>query len=136
MDKLRRLAKPVAHLVVLGLLATTLPAPAARAAMIGTDAVVANAQAQPDRDRLRAALNREEVRARLLALGTDPSAVQARVDGLTDREAQLLAQKMDQLPAGGDAIGWLVFVFLVLLITDIMGLTDVFPFVKKHERKR
>jgi hypothetical protein len=43
---------------------------------------------------------------------------------------------MDQLPAGGDAVGVLIgaslFVFIVLLITDILGFTDVFPFVKSR----
>jgi hypothetical protein len=47
-----------------------------------------------------------------------------------------LAAKIDELPAGGDALGLLVFVFIVLLITDILGFTDIFPFVKKpHERR-
>jgi hypothetical protein len=43
---------------------------------------------------------------------------------------------MDQLPAGGDGIGTIVgaavLVFLILLITDILGFTHVFPFVKSQ----
>jgi hypothetical protein len=47
---------------------------------------------------------------------------------------QTLATNMDQLPAGGDSfIGALVFIFIVLLITDLLGLTSIFPFVK-HPR--
>ena len=45
---------------------------------------------------------------------------------------------IDPLPAGGDALGVILgvalIVFLVLLITDIMGYTDIFPFVKKTHR--
>ncbi|MGE5338534.1 MAG: PA2779 family protein, partial [Gemmatimonadota bacterium] len=48
----------------------------------------------------------------------------------TDDEAQQLAQRLDQLPAGGDAIGVIVFIFVLLLITDILGLTKVFPFTR------
>lgn len=134
MEKLRRLTKPVSHLVVFGLLALSLHLPAAQAGMIGTEAVVNAAQAQQDRERLRSALNRDDVQAQLIARGVDPAQVQARVDSLTDQEVQTLAKNMDQLPAGGDAIGWLVFIFLVLLITDIMGLTNIFPFVKHPKR--
>lgn len=82
------------------------------------------------RSRIQAALDRDDVRAQLLALGVDPADAQARVAALTDAEAQQLAAEMDQLPAGGaSVIGAAVFVFLVLLFTDIMGWTNVFPFV-------
>ncbi|MCR4302394.1 MAG: PA2779 family protein, partial [Sulfuricaulis sp.] len=130
---LRRLTKPVSHLVVLSLLALNLYLPAAHAGMIGTEAVVNAAQAQQNRERLHNAFSRDDVQAQLLARGVDPAQVQARVDSLTDEEVQTLATNMDQLPAGGSVVGALVLIFLVLLITDIMGLTNVFPFVK-HPR--
>ena len=135
MEKLRRLTKPVNHLVVFGLLALTLHLPAAQAGMIGTEAVVNAAQVQQDRERLRGALNRDDVQTQLIARGVDPSQVQARIDSLTDQEVQALAAKMDQLPAGGDSgLGLLVFIFVVLLITDILGFTNVFPLVKHPKR--
>ena len=133
MELLRCLTKPVSHLVVLGLLALSLHLPAAHAGMIGTEAVVNAAQAQQNRERLHSALSRNDVQARLLARGVDPAQVQARVDSLTDEEMQTLATEMDQLPAGGSVVGALVLIFLVLLVTDILGLTNVYPFVK-HNR--
>ena len=135
MEKLRRLTKPVSHLVVFGLLALTLHLPAANASMIGTEAVVNAAQVQQHRERLHNALNRDDVQAQLIARGVDPSQVQARVDSLTDQEVQSLSGKIDQLPAGGDSfLGALVFIFIVLLITDILGFTNIFPFVKHQKR--
>jgi hypothetical protein len=133
MKLLRRLTKPVSHLVVLGLLALSLHLPAAHAGMVGTEAVVNAAQAQQDRERLHSALSRDDVQAQLLARGVDPAQVQARVDSLTDEEMQTLATNMDQLPAGGSVVGALVLIFLVLLVTDLLGLTNVYPFVK-HNR--
>ena len=133
MKLLRRLTKPVSHLVVLGLLALSLHLPAAHAGMVGTEAVVNAAQTQQDRERLHNALSRDDVQAQLLARGVDPVQVQARVDSLTDEEMQTLATNMDQLPAGGSVVGALVLIFLVLLVTDLLGLTNVFPFVK-HNR--
>ncbi|MDH3309851.1 MAG: PA2779 family protein [Gammaproteobacteria bacterium] len=134
MDKLRRLTKPVSHLVVLGMLALSLHFPAANAAMVGTEAVVNAAQVQQSRERIVSTLNRDDVKAQLMARGVDPSQVQARLDSLTDEEVQTLATKMDQLPAGGDGLGVLVFLFVLLLITDIMGFTNIFPFVKHPKR--
>jgi hypothetical protein len=134
MEQLRRLTQPVAHLVVLGMLALSLHLPAANAAMVGTETVVSAAQAQQERERLAQTLSRADVQQQLVARGVDPAQVQARLDSLTDEEVQTLAANMDQLPAGGDALGLLVFIFLVLLFTDIMGFTNIFPFVK-HPRR-
>ena len=53
----------------------------------------------------------------------------ARVSALTDDEASQLAQQIDNAPAGG-FIGALLLVFFVLLVTDILGLTKVFPFTR------
>ena len=134
MDRLRRLTKPVSHLLAFGILALSLHLPAAHAGMTGTETVVNAAQVQQDRERLRSALSRDDVQAQLIARGVDPAQVQARVDSLTDQEVQSLSGKIDQLPAGGDALGLLVFIFIVLLITDILGFTNVFPFVKHPKR--
>ena len=134
MDKLRRLTKPVSHLVVLGMLALSLHLPAANAGMVGTEAVVNAAQVQQSRERLVSSLNRDDVKTQLMARGVDPAQVQARLDSLTDEEVQTLAAKMDQLPAGGDGLGILVFIFVLLLITDILGFTNIFPFVKHPKR--
>lgn len=135
MDKLRRLARPLSAVVTLGLLALSVHLPTARAAIIGTQAVVSAQQAEQDRGRVQELLNREAVQRQLLAAGVDPRDVAARVDALGNDEVHQLAAKIDELPAGGDALGVLLFVFIVLLITDILGFTDVFPFVQKPARR-
>lgn len=100
------------------------------AAMISSDTAIAGA----DRERIIDVLERAEVRAQLQGLGVKPADVQARVAAMSDAEAAQLAAQLDQLPAGGDGVGAIVgailIVFLVLLITDILGLTKVFPFTK------
>lgn len=135
MNKLRRLARPMSYVIAVGVLALSVHLPAAHAAIIGTEAVVSAQQARLDRSRVQDLLSRAEVKQRLRAAGVDPKQVAARVNALTDNEVHQLAARIDQLPAGGDALGVLVFVFIVLLITDILGFTDVFPFVKKPVRR-
>ncbi len=103
----------------------TVPLPAL-AGIVGTDTVVAGAE----RERLASVLDRSEVRVRLQALGVDPANARARVAALSDAEAAQLAAQMDELPAGGDLLGAAVLVFLVLLATDIMGYTKIFPFTR------
>jgi|SRR5688572_2706505 hypothetical protein len=84
-----------------------------------------------DRDRIASVLDRADVQAQLQAYGVSPSEVKARIAALTDEEAAELAARIDSLPAGGiGIIGAILVVFLVLLITDILGLTKVFPFTR------
>lgn len=99
----------------------------AQAALVATDAAVAGAE----RERISSVLERADVRAQLQAYGVDPAQVRARVAALTDAEAAHVAAQLEQLPAGGESIlGVLLIVFIVLLITDILGFTKIFPFTK------
>jgi hypothetical protein len=71
----------------------------------------------------------------LIERGVDPAMAVARVASMTPEEVRRMNQIIDELPAGGSSLpGAAVLVFLVLLFTDIMGFTDVFPFVKKTAR--
>lgn len=102
-----------------------------QAAMIGTDQVLAADAAQANRAKIAATLDRPEVLLQLEKMGVDKAEAQARVAALTDAEAASVAQQIDSLPAGGDSIlGVLVFIFVLLLVTDILGLTKVFPFTR------
>jgi len=131
MEVFRCIKKPVSLTVTVGMLALSLHMPAANATMIGTEAVVHTEQSQQIINSIHQALNREDVKAKLVELGVDQALVQARVDALSDEEAQQLAQQLDEMPAAGGVVGALVLVFLVLLVTDLLGLTDVFTFTKK-----
>jgi hypothetical protein len=103
----------------------------AYAGTIPTDAAFAIADRGAAHARLDALLARAEFREGLIAQGVDPALVEARVARLTDAEADALAGRIESMPAGGDIVGTVVFVFLVLLITDLLGWTDVFPFTNK-----
>ena len=104
-------------------------APVSQAAMIGTDQIISSTQTQSDRAHLIETLNRADLADQLRSAGVDPVQLQDRVASLTDDEVALLNEQLDQMPAGGGILGVAVFVFVVLLITDIMGYTDIFPFV-------
>ena len=105
------------------------------AALVPTEAAGARS-AQEAREVIQRLLAREEVQDQLKLHGIDPAEAAARVESLSDAEAIEVANRVDQLPAGGSTVGIIVgailIVFLVLLLTDLLGLTHVFPFVKKH----
>lgn len=84
-----------------------------------------------DRALVLQALQRTEVQAKLQELGVDSQAASARVAALTDEEVSSLARKIETAPAGGNGVLVVALIaFLVLLLTDIMGYTNIFPFVK------
>lgn len=104
----------------------------AQAAMVTTEEVASMAsagQAEGGQARLAAALARSEVRAEMERQGVDPALAVERIATLTDDEAARLADQIDSAPAGG-IIGAILLVFFVLLLTDILGLTKVFPFTR------
>ena len=113
--------------LIVSLTGLSLPA---QAGMLPTAAVVAN----PAKERIMGFFERSDVRQQLATLGVNPADAKARVAALTDDEAAQLAARVDSMPAGGDGIGALVgaavLIFLVLLLTDILGFTHVFPFTK------
>jgi hypothetical protein len=102
----------------------------AHAGMIGTEQIQTAAAAQQYRNTVSAALNRPEVMSQLEQMGVSKADAQARVAALSDEEAAQLAGKIDSLPAGGDIVGALLLIFFVLLVTDVLGLTKVYPFTR------
>ena len=136
---IRQAAKPVSILLTVCMLMVTVPYKSSFAGMIGTESALDMTRGQEARNYLKGIVAREDVQTALIAQGINPLEAKARIDSLSDAEAIDLADQIEQQPAGGNAVGIIVgallIVFLVLLITDILGYTDIFPFVKKHPKK-
>lgn len=101
----------------------------AQAAMVSTWSLMEEQQLGTEQEQLKGYLAQEEVKDKLLALGADPEQLQQRVDNLTLAELQQLNQQIEELPAGSGVIGAIVLIFVVFIITDALGATDIFPFV-------
>jgi len=106
----------------------------AQAATVSADAVAAvqrHAEVDVQRQHILATLQRPDVAQALVERGVSLDAARARVQALSDDEVATVSDRLDQLPAGAsDIIGTIVFLFLVLLVTDILGFTKVFPFTR------
>ena len=114
---------------------TSMPIGVAKAEMVTTDQVIEQVNPPEDHTRVMDFMLREDVQQQLTTLGVDPEEAARRVASLSDEEIQQIAGRLEELPAGeggvGPIVGAIVIIFLVLLVTDLLGLTDVFPFVKK-----
>ena len=135
MKLIRKKLKPVSVGVAVLMLCVCMPVHSVLAAMIETETVMDTARGQEAREYLNQLLAREDVQAALIARGIDPLEAKARVNSLSDAEVIVIADQIEQLPAGGDSflgivLGIAILVFIVLVITDLTGVTDVFPFIK------
>lgn len=103
-----------------------------QAAMISSEQVAEQAftkSADQDRVSILNSLSREDVQVALIERGIDPAQARDRVASLTDEEASAMASQIENAPAGG-IIGAILLVFFVLLVTDILGFTKVYPFTR------
>jgi len=115
---------------ILSALLAILPMVPAQAAMIGTERIVNPTQARPAADRLQRILDQAAARQQLQAMGVNPEHVRERINSLSDAELARVSQGIENLNAGGDSVlGILLVIFIVFVITDVIGATDIFPFI-------
>jgi hypothetical protein len=101
--------------------------PAAHAEVIGTPTFSQSLSRDARIDRINGFLAKDSVRGQLIGLGVDPADAQARVAALTDSELQMLDQRIDSMPAGGDGfLAVIGVVFVVLLILELTGVIHIF----------
>ncbi len=131
----RFLALPMAALMF----AVSMPLGAVQAALVSTDQVIETSEVEADRMRIASLMMREDVQRQLRAQGVDPDEALTRIAALSDAEVRRIADRIDAMPAGQDVLGTivgvLIVVFIILLITDLMGVTDIFPFIDGAQRR-
>lgn len=132
-NMIRSIAKPLSLFLIFSFILLDFTAITAKAGLIGTETVINAFQEEKSRSRITTFLNRQEIIEVFSKQGIDPLEAKKRVASLTDQEVSQICKVLDQLPAGGDGIGAIVgavvLIFLILLITDLLGLTHVFSFV-------
>ena len=114
-------------------LSITLFAQVSWAQMASTEAVLSPSVSVSSHEKVSQFVAREDVTKTFEKMGVDPKMIEKRIAMMSDEEISTISSKIDTLPAGGDfggIVGAIVFVFIVLLITDILGLTKVFSFTR------
>ena len=135
MKLIRQRSKSTAVFLVILMVMVAVPYQSVMAAMVETEATLdITVKGQEARNAIKTILAREDAQAVLRAQGIDPLEAMARVDSLTDAEAQRIVDEIEELPAGGGFfVTFLIVVgviFIILMITDALGYTNVFTFVR------
>ncbi len=115
--------------LVLSLLLICAPIGQANAAIFANSQVIDQVQQTIEKDDLLQAMNRADVQEQLLSMGVTPADLENRINQMTAEEVAQLNQQINELPAGGDILGVVVLIFIIFIITDVIGATDIFPFI-------
>jgi len=100
----------------------------ASAAVFSSEQVIANQQFNFNKQQVLSYVDSAEVQNKLIELGVSPADAKQRIVNMTAEELSALNSQMNEMPAGG-ILGVVVTVLVVVVITDLMGLTDVYPFI-------
>ena len=135
MKLIRQRSKSTGVFLVILMVMVAVPYQSVLAAMVETEATLdITVKGQEARNAIRTILAREDAQAALRAQGIDPLEAMARVDSLTDAEAQRIVDEIEKLPAGGGFFTTVLIIVgiivIILIITDVMGYTNVFSFVR------
>jgi hypothetical protein len=125
MPTLRRLAVLAATLLLFAIVTSPV-----HASMVGTGDMLATEQGHVDRAQLLQTLSREDMRQQMERMGVNPEAAEERVARMTDEEVAAINQRLAELPAGAGIVEVILIVFLVLVLLDALGVTDIFAFVR------
>ncbi|MCX4186350.1 DUF6627 family protein [Methylophaga sp. OBS4] len=135
MNFFRRLGKVVPILSILALLSIHM-APL-QAAMVDNETLLAQSQHELTVQQVLNTLDRQDIQDRLVAMGVDPADAKSRISQMNNAELAQIAENFEQMPAGsgaGSILGVLLVIFIVLVVTDMLGATDVFAFVHNINR--
>lgn len=127
MNFFRRLGKVIPMLSIMAFL--TMQTMPLQAAMVDNGQLIAQSQQQITKQEVLSKLDRQDVQDKLVAMGVDVDDAKHRINQMNDQELAQIAQDFDEMPAGSGVIGALLVIFIVLVVTDMLGATDVFGFV-------
>ncbi len=96
----------------------------ANAGMVGTQKLLPQSLTQLDLQQARQSMQNQ-----LVDLGVEPEMARSRIASLSDQQIADISSQLSDLPAGADAGGILLTIFIVFVITDVIGATDIFPFI-------
>lgn len=130
MSRFTALQRTTARLLAATMIVTGLLSATAQAAMVSTHELVNSEAQQMTRTQVLSILDKEEARNTLLNLGVNPTEVEARIDNMSAEELQAFSEQVNTMQAGGGVVGAVVLVFVILIVLDLLGTTNIFPAIK------
>jgi len=106
-----------------------LPLTQAQAAIVTNGQLMYDMQQLNDKELILQSINRADVQQQLSDMGVSTAELEERINQMTGQEIAQLNQQLNELPAGSGVLGIIVLVFIVFVITDVIGATNIFPFI-------
>lgn len=120
MHPIRKNAQPVAIIMIILTMLLSVPYQSAVAALVETETILDMSRGQEARETLKQFMVRNDVRSAIVSQGVDPLEADARLNNLTDAEVIQLADQIDQLPAGGDVLGFVIAVLIIVILVLVI----------------
>ena len=117
---LRRKVQPIAFLMIALTILLSVPPQSAVAALVETEIMLDMSRSLEARETVRQFMAREDVRSAIVSQGVDPLEANARLDSLTEAEVIQLADQIEQLPAGGDFLGFVIAVLVIVILVLVI----------------
>lgn len=115
--------------LTLSLLLICAPLSQAQAAIIANAQLIDQVQLANNKEALLQTINRVDLQEQLLFMDVTTADIESRINQMTQQEIAQLNQQINELPAGGDVLGIILIIFIIFVITDVIGATDIFPFI-------
>jgi hypothetical protein len=120
MKHLRKRITTISIFLALLMINVSIPHQAATAAMIATDTYVKSLEIQKAKEKIHSFLARKEVLKAFINQGVTPQEAEQRIASLSDAEIVNISEMIDNLPAGGDAIGFVIGVLIIVLLVILI----------------
>ncbi len=118
-------------LIIMTTLIAVVSLSSVQAGMVSNEQIIEKVHQQIDKDTLLQAMHRTEVKEQLASLGVSSAELETRINQMTHAEITQLNSQMADMPAGaGDVLGVFVTLLVIFVITDVLGATDIFPFIR------
>ncbi|SNY49808.1 hypothetical protein SAMN06297280_1550 [Arsukibacterium tuosuense] len=101
----------------------------ATAGVYSSDQVIADQQHQYNKQQVLAFVDNAEVQNKLVELGVSPADAKLRIASMTNAELEAFNSQLNEMPSGG-VVGTIVTVLVVVAVLDLMGITNVYPFIR------
>lgn len=93
--------------------------------MVNTSQLLAGEERSIQIELVETFMAREEVRSQMETMGVDSVMAAERVAGMTDSQLQQLALNIQNAPAGSGALGLVVTVLVIVILLEILGVTNL-----------
>lgn len=93
--------------------------------MVSTNQLLTSEERSSQIELVETFMAREEVRNQMESLGVDPALAVERVASMTDSQLQQLAVNIESMPAGSGGLGVVIAVLVIILLLEILGITNI-----------